>query len=130
MTHPVDDRVDCDSVGVAAGNVMTDVCVKTWPSDVWTTKEMLEVKEGLEAEEVEEEVLGGVVGEDVAPAELDVAAFEGAFEVGLAAAVEELAGAAEVCGAVVCGACEVGVGLAVVGVALGSGEVVGVATGA
>lgn len=66
----------------------------------------------------------------MAPAELDAAALEGAFEEELAAGVEELAGAAEVCGAVVCGACEVGVGLAVVGAALGSGEVVGVATGA
>ena len=93
--------------------------MKTWPSDVWTTKERLEVKETLE--EGEEEALVGVEDEDVAPAELDAAALEGVLEGELAAGVEELGCAAVDCGAVDCGACEVaaGVGLEVVGAALG-----------
>jgi hypothetical protein len=85
------------------------------------------VKETLELEE-EEEALVGVEDEDVAPAGLDAAALEGVLEGELAAGVEELAGAAVDCGAVVCGACEVGVGvgLALVGAALvGAGAVTG-----
>jgi hypothetical protein len=127
----VDDRVDGDSVGVEAGTVMTEVCVKTWPSDVWRIKEMLEVNEGLEEGEEEGEEEGALVreDEDVAPGELDAAALE-ELEDELAAGVEELDGAADDCGAVVGAACEVGVGvgLAVVGAALGSAVVAGVVT--
>lgn len=131
----MDDRVDWDSVGVEAGNVTTEVCVKTWPSDVWRTKETLEVKEALEGEEGEEEEEEALAGgdEDVAPAELDAAALEGVLEGELAAGVEELDGAADDCCAVVGAACEVGagVGLELVGAALGSAVVAGVvATGA
>jgi hypothetical protein len=119
-------------VGVEAGTVTTEVCVKTWPSDVWTTKERLEVKEAFEEEEVEV-AFAGVEDEDVAAAELDAAALEGVFEDELAAGAEELEGAAVDCGAVVGAAWEVGagVGLEVVGAALGSAVVAGVvATGA
>jgi hypothetical protein len=92
---------------------------------------MLEVKETFEgAEEEEEEVFVGLEDEDVAPAELDAAAVEGVVEGELAAGVEELDGAAVDCGVVVCAACEVGdgVGLEVVGAALGSAVVAGVVT--
>ena len=104
------ERLDWEeSVGVEAGTVTTEVCVKTWPSDVWTTKDRLEVKETFEAEE-EEEVFVVVEDEDVSPAELDAAAFEVVLVGELAAGVE-LDGAAVDCGAVVCAACEVGVGV-------------------
>lgn len=127
------DRVawDWDSVGGEAGTVTTEVCVKTWPSDVWRIKERLEVKEAFGGEEVEDVVFAGVE-EDVAPSELDAAALEGVFEDVLAAGVEELDGVADVCG-VVCAACEVeaGVGLELVGAALGSAvEGAGAVTGA
>jgi hypothetical protein len=122
-----------ESVGVEAGSVTTEVCVKTWPSDVWTTKERLEVKETFEAEE-EEEVFAGVGDEDVAPAGLDAAALEGVLEGELAAGVEELDGAAVDCGVVVCATCEVGVGVGLevagAGAELASAVVAGVVTGA
>ncbi len=93
----MDDWADWDPVGVKAGTVTTEVCVKTWPSDVWRTKEMLEVKEGLEEEE--EEVGLVVVDEDVALVALDVAALEEALEEDeLAAGVEEPDGGAVACG--------------------------------
>jgi hypothetical protein len=125
-THGVDDRFDWVSVGVPAGTVTTAVCVKTWPSDVWTIKEMLEVKDGFE--EGVEEVFVGVEDEDVSPVELDAAALEDGLEdEELAAVVEELDGAV-VCGVVVA-ACEEGVGVGL-GVALGPAvEAGGVATG-
>jgi hypothetical protein len=104
----VDDRLDWVSVGGAAGSVTTEVCVKTWPSaDVWTIKEMLEVKVGLEEEE--EEALVGVEDEDVTPVELDAAALEDVVEDELAG-VLELDGAVVACGAVV-GVAEEGVGV-------------------
>jgi hypothetical protein len=123
-----DDRFDWDPVGAEAGTVMTEVCVKTWPSDVWMIKEMLEVKEGFEEEEEEEVFV--VEDEDVSPAELDAAALEDAPEDELVG-VEELDGAAVVCGAVVGAACEegVGVGLEVAG-ALDAFVEAGVDTGA
>ncbi len=121
----MDDRLGWVSVGEEAGTVTTAVCVKTWPSDVWMMKEMLEVKEGLEEED--EEVLVGVGDEDVAPAELDAAALEGVLED--VAGVLELDGVAVVCGVVVDTACEEGVGVGLV-VGLGSGVVAGVDTGA
>jgi len=123
----VDDRLGWVSVGEEAGTVTTAVCVKTWPSDVWMMKEMLEVKDGLEEEEEEEEVLVGVGDEDVAPAELDAAALEGVLED--VAGVLELDGVAVVCGVVVGTAWEEGVGVGLV-VGLGSGVVAGVDTGA
>jgi hypothetical protein len=92
---------------------------------------MLEVKETFEgAEEEEEEVFVGLEDEDVAAAELDAAAVEGVLEDELAAGVEELDGAAVDCGVVDCASCEVGVGvgLEVVGAALGSAVVAGVVT--
>jgi len=125
-----DARVAWDSVGREAGTVTTEVWVKTWPSDVWRTKETLEVKEGLEEEE-EEEAFVGVEDEDVTPAELDAAALEDVLEEDeLAAGVEELDGAAVVCGVVVGAACEVGVGvgLEVAGADVGSAVVAGVVT--
>lgn len=131
-THLVVDRVawDWDPVGGEAGTVTTEVCVKTWPSDVWRMKERLEVKEAFGGEGEEEEVFSGVE-EDVAPAELDAGALDGVFEDAFAAGVEELDGVAVVCG-VVCAACEVetGAGLELAGAALGSAVVAGAVTGA
>lgn len=106
-THGVDDRFDWVSVGGPAGTVTTEVCVKTWPSDVWTIKEKLEVSDGFEV--VVEEVFAGVEDEDVAPVELDVAALEDGLEEELAVELEVLDGAAVVCGVVVCAPCEEGV---------------------
>ena len=127
-THGVDDRFDGVCVGVPAGTVTTAVCVKTWPSDVWRTKEKLEVKDGFEAGV--EEALSGVEDEDVGAVELDAAALEDRLEEDeLAAGVEELDGVVVVCGVVVGVACEEGGG-GELEVALGSAVVAGVvATG-
>jgi hypothetical protein len=130
-----DDAFDWDPVGVFAGRVMTDVCVKTWPSDVCKTKETLEVKEGFpvaeEAEEVEE-VFVGTVDEEATLALLDVETLEGALEDSrLLAELEALEGATTgVVVGVVAPAVVVGVSLVLEGAVLCSGVVAGVDTGA
>jgi hypothetical protein len=125
--HLVDDLLDGDSVGVNAGTVTTEVCVKTWPFEVWTTKEMLEVKEGFEEEEEEreEEVFVELVDEDAALEVLDVEALEDALEEGeLLTELEELGGGVDVVRTVETGA-DVGVDEAAG--ALVSGELTGAA---
>jgi hypothetical protein len=119
-----DDELDWDPpVGVFAGNVMTEVCVKTWPSDVCRTKEMLEVKEGFtEAEEEAEgveDVFEETLDEDATLAELDVEALEGVLEDDeLLTELEALEGAGGVAVVGVASGVVVGVSLAVVGVIL------------
>jgi hypothetical protein len=110
---------------------MTDVCVKTWPSDVWTIKVTLEVKEAFEeAEAGEEDVLVESTDEDATLVVLDDAALEGMLD------EDELITELEVLEAtvvgVVVGAAEVDTGAALVGegVALGAAVVAGVVTGA
>ena len=128
-THLVDDLLDGGSVGVNAGTVTTEVCVKTWPFEVWTTKETLEVKDGFEEEEEEEEeeVFVELVDEGAALEVLDVAALEDALEEGeLLTELEELAGGVDVVSTV---ETEADVGVDEEVGALGSGELTGVAAG-
>jgi hypothetical protein len=116
---------------------MTEVCVKTWPFDVWTTKEMLEVKEvfGGEEEEGAVEVFVELVDEGAAFEVLDVAALDEVIEEDeLLAGLEELEGAAadvaEVDGATTGADVGVLVSLVVVaGVSVVSGVVTGVVAG-
>lgn len=126
-----------DCVGVDTGKVMTEVCVKTWPFDVWTTKERLDVKEvfGGEEEEGVVEVFVELVDEGAAFEVLDVAALDEVLEEDeLLAGLEELEGAAadvaEVDGATTGADVGVLVSLVVVaGVSVVSGVVTGVVAG-
>jgi len=115
----VEDWLDEDCVGVDTGKVTTEVCVKTWPSDVWTTKERLEVKELFGAEEevgAEEVFAAELVLGDAALEVLDVVALEveEALEVGELTGLE-VEGAAVVAGGdVATSGVDVGVSLVVV----------------
>jgi hypothetical protein len=110
---------------------MTEVCVKTWPSDVWTTKERLEVKEGFGAEEEvgAEEVFAELVEEGAALEGLDVVVPEEALEEGeLTTGLEVVEGAAVVAGGDEA-VSEVDVGVSLVGEAAVSVGCAGVVTG-
>jgi hypothetical protein len=77
-THPLDDWFPCAvCVGIELGSVTNEVCVKVWPFDVWTTKEMPDDEEGL----------GGV--EEVGVEVVEGAALEGPDDEVLAEELEE-----------------------------------------